>query len=232
MNCEEFEAIGLDAERDVTLSAEERTAAQEHVSVCPRCAALQESWRMASAELRVFGDATRTEQALPRVEMRLLQEFRTRHRTMKTRRAAVIATWTLATAAVLVGAVSWINWRKASPHNDIANHTVIPTNSGGNLSSHDVTGAGTNSPSPDGSLEQGSAPDEALMADNSVSGFTLLPGSVPIGIDDAEIVRVRMQRGALGSLGFPVNEERAGEWIQVELLVGSDGLPEAVRLPK
>jgi len=30
----------------------------------------------------------------------------------------------------------------------------------------------------------------------------------------------------------PVNEERAGEWIQVDLLVGNDGLPEAVRLPR
>jgi len=45
-------------------------------------------------------------------------------------------------------------------------------------------------------------------------------------------VRVRMQRGALGALGLPVNEERAGEWIQVDLLVGNDGLPQAVRLPQ
>jgi hypothetical protein len=41
---------------------------------------------------------------------------------------------------------------------------------------------------------------------------------------------VRMQRSSLGALGLPVNEERAGEWIQVDLLVGNDGLPQAVRL--
>jgi len=29
-----------------------------------------------------------------------------------------------------------------------------------------------------------------------------------------------------------VNEERASEWIQVDLLVGTDGLPQAVRLPQ
>jgi len=39
-----------------------------------------------------------------------------------------------------------------------------------------------------------------------------------------------MQRGSLGALGLPVNEESAGEWIQVDLLVGNDGLPQAVRL--
>ena len=40
----------------------------------------------------------------------------------------------------------------------------------------------------------------------------------------------RSRRGALGALGLPVNEDRANEWIQVDLLVGNDGLPEAVRL--
>jgi hypothetical protein len=73
---------------------------------------------------------------------------------------------------------------------------------------------------------------ETLVADNELSGFTLLPGAVPGDTDDAAILRVRLQRGALGALGLPVNEERAGEWIQVDLLVGDDGSPQAVRLPQ
>lgn len=68
------------------------------------------------------------------------------------------------------------------------------------------------------------------MADSESSDFTLLPGILPADTDDAAILRVRMQRGALGALGLPVNEDRANEWIQVDLLVGNDGLPEAVRL--
>jgi hypothetical protein len=39
-----------------------------------------------------------------------------------------------------------------------------------------------------------------------------------------------MQRGALGALGLPVNEDLANDWIQVDLLVGDDGSPRAVRL--
>ena len=70
------------------------------------------------------------------------------------------------------------------------------------------------------------------MADNELSGFTLLPGTIAMDTDDAAILRVRMQRGALGALGLTVNEERASEWIRVDLLVGDDGLPQAVRLPQ
>ena len=70
------------------------------------------------------------------------------------------------------------------------------------------------------------------MADNSAGEFTLLPGSLPQETDGAAIMRVRLQRGALGALGLPVNQELAGEWIQVDLLVGEDGRPQAVRLPQ
>ena len=73
---------------------------------------------------------------------------------------------------------------------------------------------------------------QTLVADNELGDFTLLPGVLPADTDDTAILRVRMQRGALGTLGLPVNEDRAGEWIQVDLLVGNDGLPQAVRLPE
>jgi hypothetical protein len=84
-------------------------------------------------------------------------------------------------------------------------------------------------------LERGSAgagTSETLVADNELSGFTFLPGAFAADTDEAAILRVRMQRGSLGALGLPVNEERASEWIQVDLLVGDDGLPQAVRLPQ
>jgi hypothetical protein len=78
----------------------------------------------------------------------------------------------------------------------------------------------------------GDESDAALVANNELTDFTLLPGVLATETDESEILRVRMQRGELGALGLPVNEERAGEWIQVDLLVGTDGLPQAVRLPQ
>ena len=80
--------------------------------------------------------------------------------------------------------------------------------------------------------QNGDASDSALIADNEEDGFTALPGAIYTGNDDATIVRVGMQRGDLGAFGLPVNEDRAAEWIQVDLLVGNDGLPEAVRAPE
>lgn len=212
MKCEEFETIGLDAERDASLSKEERAAIAEHAGACSRCAALQDSWEVARTELRGLAEETILAQAPARVEMRLRQEFRTQHATVKLRRTGVIAAWALAAAALLVGAVSLMNW-----HNPKV--WVSPTPS---VTSRN-TSAGTASTTDDGQPD-----NEALMADD----FTLLPGALATDTADASILRVRMQRSDLGALGLPVNEERATEWIQVDLLVGDDGLPQAVRLPQ
>jgi anti-sigma factor RsiW len=226
MKCEEFEAIGLDAGRDSSLSEAERAAAREHAASCSHCAALQDSWEAAGIELRALAEDTAMAQAPARVEMRLRQEFRTRHVSMKLRRTAVIAGWALATAAVLVGAVSWVNWRTNSL--DVATKHPSSSQSATNSISNNANGTVNHT----AGQQSDSADTELLMADNELSDFTLLPGTLPADTADAAILRVRMQRSSLGALGLPVNEERAGEWIQVDLLVGNDGLPQAVRLPQ
>jgi len=95
--------------------------------------------------------------------------------------------------------------------------------------------ATTNGPQNTGPQSTGIAtPDElgeVVVASNS-GDFTLLPGSMPSTLEDATVVHVQMQRAALGALGLTVNEEHAGDLIQVDLLVGDDGLPQAVRLPQ
>jgi len=217
MKCEEFESIGLDAGRDASLSELQRVAAREHTSSCSRCAALQDSWQVASFELRGFADATQSAPISPRVELRLRQEFRMQHRTVKTRRFALVSAWALAAAAVIVGSVGWHNWSQAKRIVDAQR-----------LNSAKTVQSVQGNPGNSGVVAN---VDDALLADNDLSDFTLLPGSFPAAGDDAAIVHVRMQRGSLTALGLPVNEERASDWIQVDLLVGNDGLPEGVRLP-
>jgi hypothetical protein len=213
MTCEEFERVGWDAERDASLSAEERAAALAHAADCPACAAMEDSWRAAKMELRAFSAATEAAQTPARVEMRLRQEFRTRHRSLRVRRTAVRASWVLATAAVIFSTVTWINWRDGQ------------RNAQANLSH--VGAIPTATPS-----DAAAASAEALVADNNGGDFTPLPGSMVFDSDDASIMRVRMQRGSLSALGLPVNEEQASDWIQVDLLVTDDGLPQAVRLSR
>ncbi len=234
MKCEEFEMIGLDAERDATLSEMARAAVREHSSTCSRCAALQDFWLATGVELRAFAEDTAMAQAPARVEMRLRQEFRTQHVTLRVRRTAVAVGWALAAAAVLAGAVSWRNWRHSQLEETTSHlNSVPPVNktqennsaAGGNRQIPAVVPNGVQRP-----VSAGAGGSETLVADNELSGFTFLPGAFVTDTEEAAILRVRMQRGALGALGLPVNEERAGEWIQVDLLVGDDGLPQAVRL--
>jgi hypothetical protein len=218
MKCEEFEIIGLERTGHLLTGLDAtQSAAAEHASTCPRCAALQESWQEARAALQDLRQVTEVAEAPQRVEMRLRQEFAMRHRTMKARSTAIFAAWTLATAALLFAGVSWWNWR-------VSEHQRGP------LTTETTLGAKTADSVPQ--TNDGAAADTRLVADNDAGDFTLLPGNLPQEIDDAAIVRVRMQRGALGTLGLPVNEERVGDWIQVDLLVGQDGQPKAVRLPE
>ena len=211
MTCDDFEAIGWDAQSNASLTDAQRAAVAEHAVSCTRCATLGNSWEATRLELRALAQLTATAEAPARVEMRLRQQFRAQYHAPKVRRTAVVTAWALAVAAVFVGAASWINWRASQ------NRTVAVR--------------------PDPRVSQGSsmgqdaaADPQSVMADGELSDFTLLPGVLPADTDDDAILRVRMQRGALGALGLPVNEDRANEWIQVDLLVGNDGLPEAVRL--
>lgn len=213
MTCEEFAMAALDLDSAVDTPLQH--AAREHMRTCSHCAALQENWQTLRSDLRVLGHATSAVQTPARVEMRLRQEFRTKHKTMRTRRAAVAATWALAAAAALVVSVSWVHWRQDQ------NRRPVPTATATTPTQH-LSAASTNS------ADLG----ETVVAANDSDDFTLLPGSLPSASEDATVVRVQMQRAALGALGLTVNEEHAADWIQVDLLVGDDGLPQAVRLPE
>jgi hypothetical protein len=219
MTCEEFEAIGLEHPDTLKAADVARAQALAHANGCSRCAALQESWQGARAELQALRTATRYAGAPQRVEMRLRQEFRAKYRTLRTRSAAVFTAWALATAAVLLGAASWWNWRLAQEEH--------PSNLAGSIVHATTPGAGAS-----GTGNIADSPEEPTLIADNAGDFTLLPGSLPQEVDDSAIVRVRMQRGALGALGLPVNEERLSDWIQVDLLVGPDGQPKAVRLPE
>lgn len=204
MSCEEAEALVLDLDRNGSVGPAERAAALAHLNRCSRCAALQESWESAKEELRALAQETRDASAPDRVRMRLMLEFRTRHRQTAAKRLGFVAAWALAGAALIVAGVAFWNAQHPGNLQNPKQNLSATTNSPGDLSAE-------------------------LSGDDS-SDFTPLPGAVPGETEEAAILRVRLQRGSLGALGLPVNEQRSGEWIQVDLLVGTDGLPQAVRL--
>jgi hypothetical protein len=233
MNCEQFESIGLDLDRESASGVDlaEHAAAVEHANTCARCAALQESWREARMELQALRDVTSDVGAPLRVEMRLRQEFFARTRAQKARRFALASAWVLASAAMLLIGMNWWNWHGAHENISLAGDKAPAK-----ANPSDTTPAGNATPTPTvaaiDNYPAEPANESTLVASNDAEDFTLLPGSMAQEIGDGSVVRVRMQRGALGDLGLPVNEERANEWIQVDLFVGQDGQPQAVRLPQ
>ena len=237
MNCEEFELIGLDADPGASargsLDGGTLAAAIEHASTCAQCAALLRSWRAAQAELQLLRAATQNRETPARVEVRLRQAVRDQGSGTK-RKFAVFSAWTLATAAVLIAVLSWRGWRdEHTPTKGVfrplvVNHTppnqeILPKPPKPGVS--EAKGAGRKQSVP-------LRPAQDTYSADDLNGFTFLPGSVPVESGDSEILRVRLQRGALGALGLPVNEERAGEWLQVDVLVTEDGQPQAVRLAR
>jgi len=222
MDCQEFEILGLDSSHDASLGGEVRQRAAHHVWSCAKCAALRDSWNEAQSDLAAFADSTQAVGVPARIETRVLQQFRVRHQSRQEQKTTRLAGWLLAAAAVLLCTVSVWNWQKWR-HGSTGN---VPSGAGieqiANLGS---VSAGDNNVQPRES-------SDVFTAENDNGDFTRLPGSCAQETEEAALIRVGMQRASLGALGLPVDEQRAGEWIQVDLLVAADGSPQAVRLPQ
>ena len=228
MNCEEFEILGLDSQLDDSIGDDGRQRALQHTRVCGRCAALGASWAAAQAELAALAESSRSLHVPARVETRVLQQFRLKHQPGQERRFLQLATWALAAAAVIVftcGVWDLHKWRQGALGVTIGTAPAAPLDA---VSSH-VTG------STQANASTITDDSEILIAGNEGNGgndFTQLPGSSLQEMEDGAIVRVGMERASLAAFGLPVNEDEASDWIQVDLLLGSDGSAQAVRLPE
>jgi hypothetical protein len=218
MNCEEFATAGLDLD-SVGPGGPLQKAARDHLRECPHCAAFHENWLTLREDLRELGAETTGAETPNRVEMRLREEFNAKHKAARKHHGTVILGWSLAAAATLFFAVTGANWYRHKGTGALSGVTS-------SASSREDSSALSK-----GSTTTGSEVGDVLVASNDSGDFTLLPDSMPPVSEDATVVRVQMQRAALGAFGLTVNEEHAGDWIQVDLLVGDDGSPEAVRLP-
>ena len=211
MNCEEFAIAGLDW--DLGAGGVDSAAVREHLRTCPHCTALFESSLALRGDLRELGQLTSDASAPSRVEMRLRQEFRTLHTTEKSRGRVVLASWLLAAATLILVATSLALWHR---HGQVNIAKTRPSST----------------PMTTRTVASGPELGGTLIAENDGDEFAMIPGAVPGLLDDTAVVRVQMQRGSLGALGLSVNEEHANDIVQVDLLLGADGQPQAYRLPQ
>jgi len=224
MKCREFEEIVQPLVRLELLDVNLRETALEHAWSCPCCAA-----RM--AELQAIFDASEAlaasvqgEGAPERVEVALLAAFRQERQ----RRTVWRQTWewaglTVAAAGLVVAAwVSYGRWRaEISP----ASNPEVAFNASGTASGDTRTALAPDSPSATPSADAANHEADALADFVPVPyGESMEPG------DAGMVVRVELTRAALGLLGYPVDQAKATQVVQADVLVGEDGWPRAVRV--
>jgi len=207
MNCEEFAKAGLDFDSKAGVADSE--AARAHLRNCTACAALYQQSLELRGDLRELGQSTAKASTPSRVEMRLRQEFRTRHKTDKNRDRAVVVGWMLAAATMVLMATSVVLWQQRGG----TNITQVK-------------------PMPASAVANGPEVGGMVIASTDEEQFALIPGALPALQDETSVVRVQMQRGSLGAFGLSVNQEHANDIVQVDLLLGADGQPQAYRLPE
>lgn len=239
MTCDEFEALGPDFSRD----AERAADAQEHLARCPRCSALHDSWQELGGVLREMARTTRSAETPLHVELFLREAVHGLRSHSLRRRLLPLWTWGLAVTAAVAVLVVWAAWRTQWFAQGPVNSTppivtqrlpvAPPVLRQPSQAQPPLQRGVKSSETPPAQKRPPRDRPVPWDAHTAADDFVALPYSSPVlATDDATIVRVRMQRAALGALGFPVNEERADEWVMVDLLVGADGEPQAVRLSR
>jgi hypothetical protein len=73
--------------------------------------------------------------------------------------------------------------------------------------------------------------DVTALADETAAGFFPLPDADALPpVESAMVVRVQLPMASLELIGFPINQDRASERVEAEVLLGQDGLARGVRL--
>lgn len=226
LNCHEFETLGPGFGRDAALKSE----AEEHLRHCSRCAALHELWLELRGSLRALASETQSAETPQRVEMALRDAVRAALPQPVLRRLMPAWRWSLAATAAVALLATWFVPRIWKPGSTPATPPQVASQIPLAPSPTEATNPGTQ---PQPASPSAESADTSQRSESAANGdeFVALPYAALASVsDDTSVVRVRMQRGALGAFGLPVNEERADEWVMVDLLVSADGEPQAVRL--
>jgi hypothetical protein len=187
-------------------SLPETAHAHPHLEKCADCSTRMKQRRELAAGMRALAEGMQREEAPARVEARLRAAFRAQagmESLPSARRRWVPAfAWAAAMAAMLVAGVLLVRDRQPEAKR----------------------------PSPVRTIELARAENAGAMDVALEDGFLPLPGAAHLpAVDDVDVVHVELPRSAMMQVGIEVSEEQAGETVQADVMVGSDGLARAVR---
>jgi len=220
MNCQETESMVTDLARNAAVEVEARDRALAHLRECSQCTDRLAAEQRLSEGLLAWSAALREEQAPPRVEERLLAEFRRQPAPVRHDRRwlAVVA------AGSIAAAVLWFALRTPHPLTPPAPPTIASV---------------APAPPPVAPIldvkrnrRASRRPRRTLQPVQTEMATEFLPVAQDDGwtpLEGGRLVRVKLPRSALGLFGLPVDEERSPERVQADVMLSNDGLLRAIR---
>jgi hypothetical protein len=151
------------------------------------------------------------------VEERLLGELRRRSRARRRN------LWLAAGAGAIAAGIALLIWIRPSP----TKPAPMVAQLAAPVKREAVVQASTLAPASQKAVRMRRAPKRgAEVAIN----FYPLPGADELPpVESATIIRVQLPMSSLRLIGVPVSEERAGDSVQADMLLGQDGLARGVR---
>lgn len=222
MNCEGFQELIDDLARDATLDETVLHDALAHADSCQSCDALLEESESLTRTLDALARQESSSQAPARVEQELLQAVRRKRSATRAVRPAH-SRWLWLAGAGSIAAVTLAVVLLTGRSGSIPNQGVAPQ----------TTAAAPATPSQEENavLSLNSTSQESLADEEDVANsyLPLSPTFDPSSVDDDAIVRVVLSRSALESLGLPLSLASDSQ-VVADLIVSSDGTPQAIRL--
>jgi hypothetical protein len=260
MTCREMEPLLRDMamEPQSTESQSVPSGAAAHLEACPRCTAQLERERRLTASLAALAGSLELCEVPVGVEARLLAAFREHSRDRSKRRPVVQLaartplSWVAGSAAIIIlslGVALGIVLMGRQPSEAPVEPPVTPAASLPNppaaepsptadparpFGQRPVNVPPSADATPAGSpvaMARPAAEQSDLQPPQVGSGFVpLFYGGDPQLLEAGQVWRVEMPRSALQSVGMPVVEESRAGRIQVDILLGEDGIARAMRL--
>jgi hypothetical protein len=159
--------------------------------------------------------ANSPEQARAHVEERLLSEFRRRSRARLRNR------WLAVAGGAIAAGIAVFIWMRLAP-------AKLPSEPLASVPSQ-VHKALVSRPAPPPRKIAVSPSGQTPAVEVAMNFYRLPDADILPPLDSAVIVRVRLPISSLRLMGVAVNEDRASESVQADLLLGQDGLARGVR---
>jgi hypothetical protein len=250
MNCQRFENVVSDLVRGQMMEVDVRTDALAHVDECDECHMRLRDEEMLTRGLRGLAGEMESLEAPARIESQLRQAFRDRHAVapvvpIASKRSSNYRYWLTAAAAVLLlvlGVVA-VQFRrtpsqttatqteKSEPQKVVPNEPVEVPGKDENKLADNQQPRKTVRPRPV-KLASNPRPAKEQVAHHAEVATEFMPigyMSAASLQDGGQIVRVELPRSRLASFGFIVNMERYNEKVKADVLLGVDGMAQAIR---